>query len=596
MMEEIMKNFLNKANPVVEKPVDADDVPAPAPEQDIFQLPIAFLENKAVLEEHTINDLELLPSNTSLYKYVFNPTTLCGEKTIALWSKYYTADTTFLKESQKLLKHKKAHTPNVNADVQVKMDVIWQEIRAETGFNEKYSYLDWERLAFLNNSSKFLQCLSIYNMASPLFSLMLPIFFLILPLLILKARGMPITIEKYIELLKTVFKKHQIGKIFDLANASFEKLVYVIATAVFYVIQIYQNIMTCRRFYCNMKKIHDQLFTVRDYLVGTLQNMDALELQCAGLNTYKDFIRTMNEHRVVCTHMLKEFQRVVPNKISIKKISQIGHVMKCFYQLYKNNVFQETLAYTFGFNGYMDNLIGLRQNLKAKYMQACKFKKGNTSFKDAYFPTLMRDKPVKNTYKLDKHLLITGPNAAGKTTLLKTTIFNIIISQQMGVGFYKKATIHPYDMIHCYINIPDTSARDSLFQAEAKRCKDILEKIAAPSSALRHFCVFDELYSGTNPYEAIGSAYGYLKYLHQYDNVNFVITTHFLDLCRRLESEPRMHNYHMKIETTGGDFKYTYKMAKGISEIKGGIKVLKDLDYPASIIQMTSETLKELNI
>ena len=125
MLEEIMKKFLNKDA----KPVDAD-----APAQDIFQLPIAFLENKAVLEEHTINDLELLPSDTSLYKYVFNPTTLFGEQTIGLWSKYYTADTTFLKESQQLLKHKKAHLPSVNADVQIKMDVIWREIKAETGF------------------------------------------------------------------------------------------------------------------------------------------------------------------------------------------------------------------------------------------------------------------------------------------------------------------------------------------------------------------------------------------------------------------------------------------------------------------------------
>ena len=108
--------------------------------------------------------------------------------------------------------------------------------------------------------------------------------------------------------------------------------------------------------------------------------------------------------------------------------------------------------------------------------------------------------------------------------------------------------------------------------------------------------MFDELYSGTNPYEAISSAYGYLKYLHENDNVNFVITTHFLDLCRRLESEKRMHNYHMKIENTDGDFKYTYKMEKGISDVKGGIKVLKDLDYPAEIIKLTSETLNELNI
>ena len=57
-----------------------------------------------------------------------------------------------------------------------------------------------------------------------------------------------------------------------------------------------------------------------------------------------------------------------------------------------------------------------------------------------------------------------------------------------------------------------------------------------------------------------------------------------------------MHNYHMKIETENGDFTYTYKMEKGISYIKGGIKVLKDLDYPDEIIKITNETLKEIDI
>jgi DNA mismatch repair ATPase MutS len=77
-----------------------------------------------------------------------------------------------------------------------------------------------------------------------------------------------------------------------------------------------------------------------------------------------------------------------------------------------------------------------------------------------------------------------------------------------------------------------------------------------------------------------------------------VLTTHFLDLCKRLEKEKQMHNYHMKIkiDETNNDFNYTYKMAKGISEIKGGIKVLKDLDYPQEIIDTTSHTLKELII
>ena len=89
-----------------------------------------------------------------------------------------------------------------------------------------------------------------------------------------------------------------------------------------------------------------------------------------------------------------------------------------------------------------------------------------------YFP-ITEKKPVKNTYNLDKHMIITGPNAAGKTTLLKTTLFNIILSQQIGYGCYKSASLVLFNNIHCYINIPDTSGRDSLFQAEARRCKDI---------------------------------------------------------------------------------------------------------------------------
>jgi DNA mismatch repair protein MSH6 len=193
-------------------------------------------------------------------------------------------------------------------------------------------------------------------------------------------------------------------------------------------------------------------------------------------------------------------------------------------------------------------------------------------------------------------MLITGPNAAGKTTLLKTTIFNIIMTQQTGFGFYQSAVFAPYDMIHCYINIPDTSGRDSLFQAEARRCKEILDKIAlAEEEKKRHFCVFDELYSGTNPYEAVGSAYAFLTYLNKYKNVNFVLTTHFLDLCKRFaenKAASDIKNYQMRINTEDKDnFQYTYELIDGISTIKGGVKVLKDLQYPSEIIQAMQEVL-----
>jgi hypothetical protein len=595
MLNEILCSFLKPQKETKKK------------EEQLFQLPIAYIEQKAVLEEHTINDLELLPIDPkkSLYKYVFKPDTIFGENTMPLWSKYYTPDTNFLKESQKLLKFKTT-VGEVTASQQEKMHAVWQEIQTETGFHEKYSYLEWGPLKFLNNNSKFLQLLSMYNMSSPIFSLAMPIFFLILPLLIIKLRGMPISIDKYIELLKIVSKKHKLGQIFHLSQASFERITYIMISVVFYIIQVYQNIMSCRKFFLNMGKIHEQLFTTRDYLKNTIKNMEILKTQCIGFKTYEPFLENMKKHQKLCQLVVNEYSKVTPPKIRIKKVGKIGHVMKCFYYMYNNEHFHQTLQYSFGLNGYIDNLNGMRANVTLKSMNPCSFKKKKTKFTKAYFPSLVNENPVKNTYTLDKHLIITGPNAAGKTTLLKTTIFNIILSQQVGYGFYKKANIVPYDMIHCYINIPDTSARDSLFQAEAKRCKDILSKIDANevdanevdanAKKLRHFCVFDELYSGTNPYEAISSAYAFLNYLNKYENVNFVLTTHFLDLCRRLDKEKGIHNYHMKIENADDDFKYTYQLEKGISYIKGGIKVLKDLEYPTEIIDNTKAILKELDI
>ena len=108
---------------------------------------------------------------------------------------------------------------------------------------------------------------------------------------------------------------------------------------------------------------------------------------------------------------------------------------------------------------------------------------------------------------------LVGYSGAGKTTILKTTFLNLLFSQQIGGGFYDKAKIKPIDYFYCYMNIPDTSGRDSLFQAEARQCKDILEQIAATPKDKSHFIIFDELYSGTNPFEASAAAYG-LSLIH----------------------------------------------------------------------------------
>lgn len=161
-------------------------------------------------------------------------------------------------------------------------------------------------------------------------------------------------------------------------------------------------------------------------------------------------------------------------------------------------------------------------------------------------------------------------------------MINIILSQQFGYGCYTSAKIIPFHFIHCYLNIPDTSGRDSLFQAEARRCKEIIDCIHQNPKD-NHFCVFDELYSGTNPEEAVISAQAFMEYITKYKTISFLLTTHYIELCKNISNNDRMQNYNMKTIKTEKVFEYTYKLQEGISDVKGGKSLdgyeLSDRDY-----------------
>ena len=269
--------------------------------------------------------------------------------------------------------------------------------------------------------------------------------------------------------------------------------------------------------------------------------------------------------------------------------------------------YEEAIMYSIGFNGYIDCIEGLQNNIKERKINFATFinskdkgknnskdkKKLNKNgvFKKSYYACLKDGKPIKNNIKFKKNMIITGPNASGKTTILKSTLINIILSQQFGCGFYESAKFVPFKHIHCYLNIPDTSGRDSLFQAEARRCKEILDVISANDEDT-HFCAFDELYSGTNPEEAETSASAFMLYIQKYVNVTSLLTTHFVKVCKKLDKIKTIKNFKMVTEKNENKIIYAYKLEPGISEVKGGINVLTEMNYPKEII---SNSILELN-
>jgi DNA mismatch repair ATPase MutS len=252
-----------------------------------------------------------------------------------------------------------------------------------------------------------------------------------------------------------------------------------------------------------------------------------------------------------------------------------------------------------GFLGYIDNIQGIYKNIQEGFLSTAEYKeKTNTVIQGEVYPHLSRDDPVKNDIDLEKNSILTGVNASGKTTLLKTTTLSILFSQQCGFGFFESCILEPYTHIHSYLNIPDTSGRDSLFQAESRRCKDILSIIESADKESRHFCIFDELYSGTNPEDASKAAYAFLLYLDKKKNVDFMLTTHYTNICKKLERKAeRIRNYKMEsLQNEKKEIVFSYKVKQGICKIQGGCDILRKLDYPEEIIQTMQETHFEKQI
>ena len=556
----------------------------------LFKLPIYYLKDKYLVEENIKSDLELIEKDDkcSLYEYIIPATSLYGKRIISMWSEYYTTNKYFLQDTQTLIKNfVTLEQPESNRSENIHN--ILEEMKNETGFYEKYKYLDIKFFEFLNHSPTFLQLLTIYNLSSPIISLAIPILMLIIPFFILKLQKISISLKTYIETLLTVFKNHVIGKLVsEFSHVGWDRRFFMIISVVFYFINIYQNIISCHTFYKNIYKIRNYLLSINNFLQYSINLITNLNLYCK--KSYSEFCNINNRVKEILYKFSIEISNIELEVINIKQVTKIGNILRSFYELFKNDNYNRAIQYSLYLEGFIENINCIQKNISNKSLNYCKFTKKNTKFEQAYFACL-NNNSVKNTYTLNKNILITGPNAAGKTTLLKTTLFNIIISQQIGVGCYTKAIINPYRYIYSYINIPDTSGRDSLFQAEARRCKEILDSISKSKSHDRHFCIFDEIYSGTNPNEAIASAYSFLKYITEY-NIDYMLTTHYFSLCKMMNKIDRITNKQMEINNS----KNTYKLIDGISNIKGGIKVLEDLKYNNEIVEMAKEIVDNINI
>jgi len=533
------------------------------PEQSIqsFKLPIQYIENNEI-NSIIKTDLEM----PEIYKNLVGDSILLDN-----WASYYTTNKSFLKDTQ-------SHITTMPTII-INNTIVdsYKKFKSETSFIEKYQYIGLKMLKHFNYSSTFLHGFGIYNLISPVFSLLTPLLVLIVPFIILKMKGIPITISLYIEFLKTMIQKNSIYTLFTKFNdITFQQKMSAMVTIMFYFFQIYSNVMSCISFYKNIHSISAFLEQYRDHIKNSIENMSTLQGSIQKYKSYSLFYHEIEFHKNKLIQLYDRLKIIYPYKNTISRISQLGLIMNLNYEIFMEKDFDTSFMFSIYLNQYIHDIQSMKLLTKKKIYK-CKFRK-NTKIEGMYYLPHMNENPVLNDIDLSQNIMITGPNASGKTTVLKALLINLLMSQQFGYGCYKKAQVKVYDIFHSYLNIPDTSGRDSLFQAEARRCKDILVSIVEnPNNS--HCCIFDEIYSGTNPTDAVSCATIYLEEMNKYKvNVDYVLTTHYIELCEQFDKT--ICNLKMNVNVLEDSIEYLYKIENGISYIHGGKQVLKDLKYP----------------
>lgn len=248
--------------------------------------------------------------------------------------------------------------------------------------------------------------------------------------------------------------------------------------------------------------------------------------------------------------------------------------------------------------GELDMYMGLARLYKEQENGAAKFafatyQQGTApaiSVKDFWNPMLDPNKVVTNSIELGpdarRNIVITGPNAGGKSTLLKALAITIIMAQSFGIAPAQEITITPFSNIMTYLNITDDiGAGSSLFKAQASRAQHMLDAVQKLENGKFGFIIIDEMFNGTSPKEAESCAFSVAKSLGTLDHCISIIATHFQILTALEAKTPNFSNYNVSVERTrSGGIIYPFKLMPGISHQHVALDILRAQGFSGGII------------
>ena len=252
--------------------------------------------------------------------------------------------------------------------------------------------------------------------------------------------------------------------------------------------------------------------------------------------------------------------------------------------------------------GRLDCLLSFAKAAEAnKYIRPLVDESDVIDIKNGRHPVIEKQLPfgesyIANDVYLDEDkqqiIIITGPNMAGKSALLRQTALITLMAQ---IGCFvpaESAHIGVVDKIFTRVGASDNiSVGESTFMVEMNEAADILNNMTSHSLVL-----FDELGRGTSTYDGISIAWAIVEYIHEHPNAHAktLFATHYHELNEMERSFPRIKNYNVSVKEVNNKVIFLRKLIPGGSEHSFGIHVAKMAGMPKSIVKRANEILKIL--
>lgn len=446
---------------------------------------------------------------------------------------------------------------------------------------------------FLNQTESVLNATSVYKMfISPAFTILTPMLMFIVPYIILRRMNVNLSFFQVFNLLK--------NQVFSVSFISTKTRNAAIISAAIWAFLYLQNVYMVLKYSALTNRvsniIHDRLRSASS-IVG-------LSMHCsAQLHEYPAWMRNLLEEPVYSKDVEKllwrDTIRQEPGLFTNK-----GRILSTFACIPDN---LEQLAsigrYVGTVDAYLSIVRYLREASKAKLPWTFAQFGGKKKMSKVWHPSLWKPdknrKPVPNNLPLKNRsrvALITGPNAAGKSTFVRSVFVNALLAQTLGIACAKHWSVPaPFLLMDTYLNVPDVEGHASLFEAEMYRCLDFLQSLESKQDTPA-LIAMDEVFSSTNFREGFSAAYAVVRHLSTaFPHLLCLVTTHFHGLAQlEKNTKGRLRNICFKVKRgeKGEIVNYPFKVRRGVCTEHIALELLKENGFSHHIIDVANKVYK----